>query len=392
MADKNEGGDKTEQPTPKRLRDARKQGNVWKSKEVSSTVTLIAWLAIGAAGTTIALQRIGALVSAVLLAFHADFIVAARNVGWQAAELVLLLTGLCLIPVALVGLLAEFLQVGPVLAFEKVKPKLEHMNPVEGVKRMFTLDNLIEVIKAAAKTSVLFAIGWWSLKALLPQVLLISRQAPDGAQTGQMVGHALWLITLRVTAWTLAVFALISVLDVAWQRYSYTKKMRMSRRDIKQETKDNEGDPHIKAQRRQTHQEWSQRNAAQAARDANVLIVNPTHVAIALDYDRDTCPIPTISAKGEDEVARAMREAAEEAGVPIVRNIELARELLATTEPGDVVPQHLFEVVAEVILWAREVREEIERQRRGEPEPAKAAARRARVPGEDATRYPRELG
>ena len=118
------------------------------------------------------------------------------------------------------------------------------------------------------------------------------------------------------------------------------------------------------------------------------MVVNPTHVAIAIEYDREGRSVPVVSAKGEDEVARAMREAAEEAGVPIVRNVELARELLATTDTGAIVPGHLFDIVAEVILWAREVREELERQRRGEPAPEAARRRLARVPGEDATRYP----
>jgi type III secretion protein U len=136
------------------------------------------------------------------------------------------------------------------------------------------------------------------------------------------------------------------------------------------------------------HQEWSQRNAAQAARQADVLVVNPTHVAIALDYDHENHGVPTISAKGEDEVARAMREAAEDAGVPIVRNVALARELLASVEVGATVPRHLFDIVAEVILWAREVREEIERQRRGDAAPAATRQRLAHPPGEDATRYP----
>jgi type III secretion YscU/HrpY family protein len=388
MADKNDGGDKTEQPTPKKLRDARKKGQVWKSRELPSTATLLVWLALGGLGAGYAAARLRALMLASLQALDQGFAEAARNLGTMALETALLLVALGLLPVIAVGVLGEFLQTGPILAFDKVKPKLEHMNPIEGVKRMFSLDNLVEVLKAVLKTALLFAIGWWVMKALLPQILLLARQAPQGAEAGAALQQAFWQVTLRTTAWTLAVFSLLAVLDAAYQRHSFMKKMRMSRRDIKQEMKDSEGDPYIKAQRRQTHQEWSQRNAAQAARNANVLIVNPTHLAIALDYDRDTCPVPTVAAKGEDEVAQAMREAAEEAGVPIVRNVQLARELLAGTEVGEMVPQHLFEVVAEVILWAREVREEIERQRRGEPP---RGPRKARVPGEDATRYPAGL-
>jgi type III secretion protein U len=177
---------------------------------------------------------------------------------------------------------------------------------------------------------------------------------------------------------TVAAFVLVALLDMVWQRHSFIKKMRMSRRDIRQEMKESEGDPYVKQQRQQAHMEWTQRNAQQAARQANVLVVNPTHVAIAIDYDRDDCPVPTVSAKGEDHVARAMREAAEEAGVPIVRNIELAHDLLARGAVGAIVPADLFDIVAEVILWAREVRDHM----------ASGTPPRQSAPGEDLTRYP----
>src|SRR5258706_13787184 len=202
------------------------------------------------------------------------------------------------------------------------------------------------------------------------------------------IGTLIWDLTLKLMAWTVALFALISLLDAAYQRWSFEKKMRMSLRDIKQEMKESEGDPYVKGQRRQMAQEWSQGNAQQTARNANVEVVNPTHIAIAIDYDRETNPVPTIAAKGEDHVARAMREAAEEAGVPIVRNIPLARDLLARGEVGEIIPADLFDVIAEVILWGREVRAEVQAQRNNEPLPADAAPRRrVDAPGEDLTHY-----
>jgi len=122
-----------------------------------------------------------------------------------------------------------------------------------------------------------------------------------------------------------------------------------------------------------------------------VLVVNPTHIAIAIDYDRETNPVPTIAAKGEDHVARSMRHAAEEAGVPIVRNIPLARDLLKRAEVGEVIPADLFDIIAEVILWAREVRAEVEAQRSNEmPQAAAAPRRRLQAPGEDLTHYAEE--
>jgi len=386
MSKKDEGADRTEKPTPKRLRDARKEGDVWKSREISSTATLLAWLVAGFLLVGFAGRHLRGLLQAMLAAPGADFAVAVRDLGAQAAEALLLLTALALVPIGLAGALVEFLQAGPVLAFGKVKPRMENMDPVAGVKRMFSADNLVEVLKALAKTTALFVIGWLVLRALLPRVAVL--HTPPGRAAGAELAGSLWQASLWLVGSALGVFVLLAALDAAWQRYSYLKKLRMSRRDIQREMKDDEGDPHVKAQRRQAHREWSQRNAAQAARSADVLIVNPTHVAIALEYDRESREVPTVSAKGEDETARAMREAAEDAGVPIVRNVDLARELLAGTSEGEFVPSHLFDIVAEVIVWAREVREEMERQCRGEAAPAGARERLARVPGEDATRYP----
>jgi type III secretion protein U len=282
----------------------------------------------------------------------------------------------------LVGLLTEFLQAGPVFTTQKNQPKLENLDPVAGVKKMFSADNLIEVLKAAVKTITLFVIGWLVVKSLLPQIVLLSSAAPG------TFGTAIWQVMFKLLAWTLAVFAMVSALDLLWQRHSFTKKNRMSLRDIRQEHKESDGDPHIKAQRRQTHQEWSQRNASNAAAEANVLVVNPTHVAIAIAYDRDSCPVPTVSAKGEDDVARAMREAAAEAGVPVVRNVPLARDMLARAEVGEVIPRDLFEVIAEVILWAKQVREDVASHTDPMAEGARSQRPRRGAPGEDLTVYP----
>lgn len=381
MAGKNDSGDKTEKPTPKRLQDARKKGDVSKSKELTNTAELILWFVLFSLGLAYAGERIAALMNTTFVSLGGSFTDTAPALGWMALETVLVLTALFLIPIIALGLLVEFLQAGPVLSFEKLKPKMENLNPAEGIKRMFSMDSLVEGIKALIKTALIFLIGWWVLQAMLPELTLLPHASPDD------IFAAMWEIALRLLGWTIGIFVFVSLLDAAYQRHSFLKKMRMSLRDIKQEVKENEGDPHIKAQRRQAHQEWTQQNAALAARDATALIVNPTHVAIALDYDRDVCPVPTITAKGEDHVARAMREAAEDAGVPIVRNVDLARDLLARSEVGDVIPRDLFDIIAEVILWAREVREAMEREQPAETDTT-ASGRRHAPPGEDLTHYP----
>lgn len=390
-----DSGDKTEQPTPKRLQDARKKGDVAKGRELTSTATLLVWLVAGALCLPLAAERIAALCESlfarVASGWRAEgFGQVAALLGWQSIELALLLVAVLMLPVAVLGMLVEYLQAGPVLAFEKVAPKLENLNPAAGLKRMFSLDNLIELLKGILKTALLLAIGWAVARTLLPDAM---RLALSTDRPAQHLGALVWQGTVKTLAWTVGVFAGVAFLDFLWTRHRFTKKMRMSLRDIKQEMKESEGDPHLKQQRKQAHAEWSQRNQAAAARGANALIVNPTHVAIAIDFEPGRCPVPTVSAKGEDHVARAMREAAGEAGVPIVRNVPLARELLARCDEGEVVPPELFDVLAEVIVWADCVREQLrweaaraDPHRRHEvpdqPPPARPA------PGEDLTLHP----
>jgi type III secretion protein U len=387
MAD-SDAGDKTEKPTSKRLDDARKKGDVVKSREITSTAGLVLWLGVGSLMLTFSTVRIASLFDALFATvatgwMHTGFAGATRALGSQAAEIALLLTAMLLVPAAGVDLLSDFLQAGPVLAFDKVKPSLEHLDPVAGVKRMFSMDNLIEVLKAVVKAGLLFLLGWLLVKSSLPEIVALARSP---TLTAAAIGTLTWSLTYKLMVWSVGLCAVVAILDAAWQRHSFMKKMRMSVRDIKQESKEGEGDPHVKQQRRQLQHEWSQRNSEQAARNATVLLVNPTHVAIAIDYDRHDNPVPCIAAKGEDHVALAMREAAEEAGVPILRNVPLARDLLARAEVDEIVPSDLFDIIAEVILWADEARQQVEAARNQDL--AALSRRRIAAPGEDLTRYP----
>jgi type III secretion protein U len=373
MADQ-DSGDKTEQPTPKKLEDARKKGQVPKSKDLTSTIELLVWFALCGLALNWATTQLMALMNLTLRAVSGPFTWSGTEVAQQALHTLLSITAATLLPVAAIGMLIEFLQAGPVFAIDKITPKFENLNPVEGLKRLFTMDNIIEVIKSLIKTFALAWVGWLVVRSMLPTLIKL-----PWSSRPELIGSALWSAARPMLGWALGVLAMLSILDVTYQRFSFTKKMRMSRRDIKQEMKDNEGDPYIKMQRRQIQQEWSQRNATNAARQANALIVNPTHVAIAIEYDRELCPVPTISAKGRDDLAMQMRDAAQDAGVPVIRNISLARDLLARAEVGDVVPQDLFAIIADVILWAREAREVMQNP---ELKPKRKA------PGEDLTRYP----
>jgi len=365
MADKNDGGDKTEAPTQKRIADARKKGDVAKSKDLTSVAGLFAWLLLTTFGAGFAGDRLAALFNTSFdaVARGLPFAQAWSDIGIASVWLFILLTAVTMIPAALVGLFAEFMQTGAIFTFEKLTPSLDKLNPFEGLKKMFSMDNLVELAKTVAKAALMLLITFLVLRSSLPEIV---SGLPTGAMpTMRGVGHVAasealretGTLTARMLTWTLTAFVAVAIVDISWQKHSYTKKLRMSLRDIRDEVKQNEGDPYIRQQRKAMHQEYANQNAVGAARTANVLVVNPTHLAIALDYDPETCPVPTIAAKGEGPLAQAMREAAEAAGVPIIRNIDVARALFERGVINDLVPRDMFEAIAEIILWARKERD-----------------------------------
>jgi type III secretion protein U len=363
MAEKNDGGDKTELPTPKRLRDARKKGDVAKSKDVSSALVILGWFILIALAASYAGSQITIFFSDTLnAATDMPFEQALRNIGWQGTLLLVKLSALVLVPIAVFATIAEYMQTGPVMTTEKMKPSLDKLNPMEGLKRMFGMDGLVELVKTLIKVLLVTLIIYFMIRSgyrEAGQFINFAGTAPvhdSGQQVALQAVDLTHSLTLQFFALVVGVFLLVGVADHLYSRHSFIKKMKMSMRDIKQEHKDDEGDPHIKAHRREMHQEWANQNAVGASGSAAALLVNPTHLAIALDYDEEDCPVPVIAAKGEGALAEAMRAEAMRNDVPIIRNIATARRLWARGEIGEIVPEDMFDAIAEIILWARKAR------------------------------------
>ncbi|MCD9008135.1 type III secretion system export apparatus subunit SctU [Luteimonas sp. XNQY3] len=349
MAEENEGADKTEKPTSKKLKDARKDANVAKSRELTSTVLIMGWLAGGWMLMGYMFRRISGLFDQSLNVMNQPFDIALRTIGPLAAQTLLAVTLPLLLLAVVLALIVEFLQVGPVLSMKKVTPDLSKMNPVSGVKKMFSMDNLVELIKSVLKSAALLTIGGFVLWGMLPSLLQLPFAQPAA------IGSAIWHALKWIGIWTIFVFFFVSAVDASYQKYSYMKKLRMSRRDIKQEVKENEGDPYVKQRRKQLHQEWSQQNMLNAVRGSNVVVTNPTHIAVALQYEQGD-DLPLVVAKGEGHVAEEIKRVAEEAGVPILENVPLARGLNARVEIDDYISDDFFEAVAQVLYWAEGVR------------------------------------
>ncbi|MGN7997529.1 EscU/YscU/HrcU family type III secretion system export apparatus switch protein [Sphingomonas sp. 22176] len=359
MSQGKDSADKSELPTPKRLQDARKKGDVAKSKDLATGLLTLAWLLLFVGVSGYAASELARLATDVVAqAATGSFEQTAPAIGWDAAWTLLRLTFATLVPAALIGTFAEFLQVGPMMTTEKMKFGLEKLNPIEGLKRMFGKDGLFELAKTLVKAGLICAIGYLVYQSALSSSGQLIRLAATSPIDESREGAALstigltYSLTLQMLAMVVAVFLFVAVADRIYSKHSFIKKMKMSRRDIKQEHKESEGDPQVRALRRDMHQEWANQNNLGATRGAAALLVNPTHIAIALNYDETHCPVPVIAAKGMGELAAAMRAEAEEARVPIVRNVAAARSLWARGEIGEIVPEDMFDAIAAVILWA----------------------------------------
>jgi type III secretion protein U len=347
-----DSADKTEKPTPKKLRDARKRGDVPKSKDLSSTVGTLVWLLMMAALLPLFRQELSELINRVFLAMrHRGHVQdAVVPVAMDAVRVMMVVGVAPALLAGVIGTLVEFLQVRGVFTFEKVTPDLKHLNPVEGVKKMFSPENLIELIKSIVKATLIIGLFIVLARMHANDMFLLSTADP------RQVGGLWWRISMVFIIWTLVFFFLLSLGDAMLQQFNYIKKLRMSRRDIKQEFREDEGDPYIKQKRKQLHQEWAQQNMKAGVRRANVVVTNPTHLAVAIYYEKGETVVPIVTAKGEDEMARVIRETAEEEGIPMLRNVDLARALYAEVEMDDYVPRELFEAIAQVLIWARDVR------------------------------------
>ena len=353
MSRNDASGEKTHQPTQQRLRDARQQGQVAHSQDLTRSVVLAsaavallffgssafaslralaerAWRVAAASSLDVALQDIGAA-SALTLA-----VVGVPAVAWLAVS----------------GAASDFAQAGPLWATQRIAPDVSRLNPADGLERIFSLNNLVETGKALLKTALLFG-----LFAVLGRRWIGELLALPGASVAT-VGQVFARLLLELLASAAALFVLLSFADLQWQRFEHRRKLRMSTDEVKRERKEHDGDPQIKGQRRQLQRRWATQDLIDAARRASALVVNPTHIAVALEFDIAGGEPPNLTAKGHGETARAMRAAARDAGVPIVRNVALARALDRQVEIDEAIPEDLFDAVAEVLVWAQQLRQQ----------------------------------
>lgn len=343
--------DKTEEPTQKKLDDARKEGSVWKSKDLSGVMAFAVAMGVVKATWSTVEERV-----TMLFHFTFDHIAHPQALNMAIAHmLALALTTvlvLC-IPVAfaaaITGGLLEFLQVGPLLALKALMPKFSKLNPLAGIKNMFSKKQIIELAKSMAKLGVTGYVVYGVVRDAM--ALVVATIGGDANMTMTVLGELVSRVVIKVTM----LFIGFAIFDVWWQHKSYMKDQMMSKEDVKKEYKESEGDPHHKAHRKQMHQEIMEGAQMEAVQGADVIVTNPDHVAVALKYDRDRDGAPRVIAKGLDFKAEKIKAIAREADVPMLRNIPLAHALLRT-DVNQEIPEELYDAVAEVLNFVYQLK------------------------------------
>lgn len=364
MAEEQAQQDRTEQPTPKRREDARKKGDVPRSRELTMTAVMLS-------GASAMLLLSGSMGVAVVDAFTSAFSIE-RSAAFDVSQMSMRFAETAgqifagLLPLAAILLAAVFLGAALIggwsFSLKAVAFKIERINPAKGVKRIFSANSLNELVKALAKFAVVAVVAvawlWYSIAELSG----LGREPIDAA-----IAHALKICGVSLLVISSGLL-LIAAFDVPFQLWQFQKKLRMTRQQVKDEFKETEGRPEVKSRIRQLQQQVATRRMMEELPTADVVITNPTHFAVALKYDDSSMGAPRVIAKGKDLIAARMREIATEHGVPLFSAPPLARVLFRTTEIGEEIPARLYTAVAQVLAYVYQVGETL---RPGEktPEP-----------------------
>ncbi|MEY8751236.1 flagellar biosynthesis protein FlhB [Alkalicoccobacillus gibsonii] len=346
--------EKTEKATPKKRDETRKKGQVPKSTDVNtSLMMLIVFLFLWMYGGEMIISMFADMQREMFTNYLITEVTAE-----SVAELFLTISTQALLAVlplmllaAFAGTFGSFIQVGAMFTTEPLKAKLNKLDPIKGFKRIFSARSLVELVKSVLKISFVGATVVFIIWTHLDEVLLLSQKSVTDAMS--VIG---WLTVLMGLAVAILLMVL-SIPDYIYQRYDHEKQIRMSKKDIKDEHKNIEGDPRIKSKRKQKQMELAMQRMMQEIPNADVVITNPTHFAVVLKYDEAKAEAPFVVAKGVDFSAQRIKKRAQEHNIPMVENRVLARALYHQTDIGQQVPTDLFKSVAEVLAYVYRLKE-----------------------------------
>ncbi len=344
------GGEKTEEPTAKKLEDARKKGQVAKSVDFTAAVTLLVFFVvlkiyIGMLGNNLLANFRDTYRH--LADYTADELTAGRVCGLIGTKIWLVL-GLILpflVMTVIVAIVTMLWQVKWKISFEPMKPDLTKFNPISGVKRIFSKSNLVKFVMSVAKITAMCVVVYNYLSEKWN--LVLDMYSFSLAQAIEIIGDIIINIGLRISA----CFFIMAMADVLFQKWKFHDDMKMTKQEVKDEYKNAEGDPKVKSQQRRIMQQASMRRMMQELPKADVVITNPTHLAVAIQYDREKYDAPVVIAKGADYLAQKIKDKAREYEIEIVENKPLARMLYHNVEIGAQIPPELYQMVAEVLAY-----------------------------------------
>ncbi len=337
--------ERTEQATPRKVEKARQEGQVAQSPEVGSVAVLGAaafafWAFRQMTGDTLM-----ALMQTVWIrAFEIDLTeLANRNSAVLAFALMAKVAGPYMVTFALVGLAASVAQVGWHVSGKALQPKLEKLDIIKGMSRLVSKRSAMELLKSVAKIAILASVGYWTIAGRLSAL-----PASADASLGLFLFLA-WDLVSTLFLRVLVALLLLAILDYAFQRWQTAEDLKMTRQEVRDEMKETDGDPHVKSRIRRLQQEMARRRMLQAVPEADVVVTNPTHFAVALKYAGGSDPAPRVVAKGADLIAHRIKEVANEAGVPVIEDPPTARALYRLSDIGSFIPQELYGAVAEIL-------------------------------------------
>ncbi|MFK5953268.1 MAG: flagellar biosynthesis protein FlhB [Desulfobacterium sp.] len=346
--------DKDEQATPKKRQDARKKGDVAKSKELPSVAVLLSGLLTFIVfGTYMYAQIQNIMIEAFQLPHIKelslnDFF----DFSWEMVMAFFMIMAPLFLVIFIVAILSNVMQVGFMMNPESIMPKFSKLDPLKGIGRLFSTQSVMEAIKCVAKLLIVGWIGYITIKGEMDQIFILGELAFE-----DIVSY-IFLTTFKLFIRCTMAMIVIVVIDYAFQKWQFEKKLKMSKKEIKDESKESEGDPMVKSRIRNIQMQMAQNRMMQDVPDADVVITNPTHYAVALKYDDLSMGAPRVLAKGKGEIAKNIKALAVEHSILLYENRELARNLYKMVKINQEVPALLYQAVAEVLAY-------VYRQRQG---------------------------
>lgn len=352
-----DAGEKTEKATPKKRRDQRKEGNVFQSKDVVTVVSLF--------GSFYMLKLLFPKIYETVRTFMIDFIGYAGTVTDtsqgqidEVARMVVAAIVQTILPLLLISVVLAIIATGVQTKFlvssKSVRPQLKRLNPLSGIKKLFSLQNLIELVKSILKIIILIAVIYNIVIDDMVQV--VRTMDMDITMSGVFMLDMVMKLVIRICM----AFLVIAALDFMYQWWEYERKLKMSKQEVKEEFKQTEGNPEIKSRIRNIQTQRARERMMQSVPGADVVIRNPTHFAVALKYDADRYAAPVVLAKGQDELALRIVRVAEESGVAVIENPPLARGIYASTNLSQEIPQEYYGAVAEVLVYVYKMNNKME--------------------------------